>query len=236
MARPVNADGERTRRRILECALELFAERGADAVSIRQLAAASDVSLAMVHHYFGDKDGLYAACVDAMYDELAPLRAELETALAAGGALSTDSEPSKRSEPPAKVPLGTASGHTRALVERAVRVGFRFARGHQRAVRLGLRQVVSRGELDASRQRRVQEPFLEQASQALAAGLGRSARALRLPIQSLVALTARYAASTDRELALVAGLSPPRTRKDSEAAEQAVEDHLVDVALALLTP
>jgi AcrR family transcriptional regulator len=211
MARPVNADGERTRRRILECALELFSEHGADAVSIRQLAAASEVSLAMVHHYFGDKDGLYAACVDAMYDELAGLRVELEQALAAGGPLPE-------------------------LAERAIRAGFRFARRHQRAVRLGLRQVVSRGELDAGRQRRVQEPFLQQVSEALGAGLGRPARALRLPIQSLVALTARYAASTDRELALVAGLPPPRSRKDSEAAEQTVEDHLADVALALLTP
>src|SRR5262245_59972299 len=103
MARPVNADGEKTRRRILERAVALFSEKGADGVSIRELAAASGVSLAMVHHYFGDKDGLYAACIDEMYAELAGLRAELEKALAAGG-------------------------DTEALIDRAMRAGFRFAR------------------------------------------------------------------------------------------------------------
>lgn len=46
---------------IQEEALRLFAEHGADAVSLRQVAAAAGVSPALVVHHFGGKDGLRAA-------------------------------------------------------------------------------------------------------------------------------------------------------------------------------
>ncbi|MGN6131800.1 MAG: TetR/AcrR family transcriptional regulator [Nocardioidaceae bacterium] len=49
---------------IRNAALRLFAERGADAVTVRQIAAAAEVSPALVVHHFGSKDGLRAA-VDA---------------------------------------------------------------------------------------------------------------------------------------------------------------------------
>lgn len=42
-------------------ALRLFAEYGADAVSLRQVAAAAGVSPGLVVHHFGGKDGLRAA-------------------------------------------------------------------------------------------------------------------------------------------------------------------------------
>lgn len=42
-------------------ALRLFAERGLDAVSVRQIAAAAGVSPALVIHHFGSKEGLRAA-------------------------------------------------------------------------------------------------------------------------------------------------------------------------------
>jgi AcrR family transcriptional regulator len=205
MPRPIHADAEATRRRILERAVALFSDQGAGATSIRDIARAADVSLAMVHHYFGSKDGLYAACVDAMYAELAELRAHLEAALGRGGSVAE-------------------------LVERAVREGFRFARAHQTAVRLLMRSVVTAGELDEARQRDVQMPFLGKTSELIAALLARPAADLRLPIQSIVSLTARYALGTERELALVSGLG----ERYAGRAERAVEDHLVSVALAVL--
>ncbi len=53
-----------SRATIRNAALRLFAERGHDAVTVREIAAASGVSPGLVVHHFGSKDGLRAA-VDA---------------------------------------------------------------------------------------------------------------------------------------------------------------------------
>ena len=49
---------------IRNAALRLFAERGHDAVTMREIAAAAGVSPALVVHHFGSKDGLRAAVDD----------------------------------------------------------------------------------------------------------------------------------------------------------------------------
>ncbi|GIH24215.1 putative transcriptional regulator, TetR family protein [Acrocarpospora phusangensis] len=49
---------------IRDRALELFAARGPDGVSVRAVAAAAGVSPALVIHHFGSKDGLRAAVDD----------------------------------------------------------------------------------------------------------------------------------------------------------------------------
>ncbi len=202
VARPVNADAAATRRRILESATQLFSERG-EAGSVREIARSAGVSLAMVHHYFGSKDGLYGACVDAMYAELAELRGHLMGA------------------------LGRAAAPTE-LFERAVREGFRFACAHRPAMRLMMRGVVSRGAIDAARVDEFLVPFLEQASTMLSPLTGREPGALRLPLQSLVFLTGRYAIAEAGELMLITGMDDP------DAALAAVEEHLVASAFALL--
>src|SRR3954452_23035292 len=46
---------------IRNAALRLFAERGHDAVTVREIAVAAGVSPALVVHHFGSKDGLRAA-------------------------------------------------------------------------------------------------------------------------------------------------------------------------------
>ena len=57
--------GDRTARAIIrDEALRLFAGRGPDAVTVRQIAAAAGVSPGLVIHHFGSKDGLRDA-VDA---------------------------------------------------------------------------------------------------------------------------------------------------------------------------
>ena len=48
-----------TKDRLLDAAEELFAERGYDDVSIRDLAAAADVNLAAVNYHFQGKENLY---------------------------------------------------------------------------------------------------------------------------------------------------------------------------------
>ncbi|NJP32344.1 TetR/AcrR family transcriptional regulator [Micromonospora thermarum] len=63
--RPGNPD---TRAAILEAARAAFAERGFDAASIRSIAAAAQVDPALVHHYFGSKDQLFLAAMEAPVD------------------------------------------------------------------------------------------------------------------------------------------------------------------------
>ena len=66
-----------TRERILDNARVLFARNGISNTSIRAVAAAAGVDSALVHHYFGTKEKLFAAAVripiDPM-DIIGPLR------------------------------------------------------------------------------------------------------------------------------------------------------------------
>lgn len=205
MARPVNADARATRRRILDSALVLFAERGPGGSPIREIARSAGVSLAMVHHYFGNKDGLYDACIDTMYADLAEMR---------DGMLA---------EAMAAQPAGLAQ-----VLERSLRRGYRFARDHQPAMRMLLRQVVESGELDAERRERFQLPFLAEATALLTPGDARQATQTRLSLQTLIFTLARYSVSSDRELLTITGTD------DVEVALAAVEDHLAAAGRALL--
>lgn len=59
-----SVDDRTARARVRDAALELFAERGEDAVTMRQIAERADVSAALVVHHFGSKAGLREAVVD----------------------------------------------------------------------------------------------------------------------------------------------------------------------------
>jgi len=66
-----------TRERILTRARELFAQNGIDKTSIRAVAAAAGVDPALVHHYYGTKQQLFAAAIHMPIDPmevLGPLR------------------------------------------------------------------------------------------------------------------------------------------------------------------
>lgn len=56
---PKRADGEESRRRIVYCALKLFAEQGFAKTSTRQIAKDANVNISAISYYFGDKAGLY---------------------------------------------------------------------------------------------------------------------------------------------------------------------------------
>lgn len=63
------AGGENKHERILIEAFELFAQRGYSATSLGQVAVAADISKAGLLHYFGSKQGLFAAVLERR-DEL----------------------------------------------------------------------------------------------------------------------------------------------------------------------
>ncbi len=49
------------RERLVRMAMALFAERGFDGVTVRDIATAADVSVGLINHHFGSKEGLRAA-------------------------------------------------------------------------------------------------------------------------------------------------------------------------------
>ncbi|MGE5695495.1 MAG: TetR/AcrR family transcriptional regulator [Candidatus Sericytochromatia bacterium] len=59
-----------TRGRILDSARELFARNGIDKTSIRAVAAAAGVDPALVHHYYGTKQQLFAAAIHVPVDPM----------------------------------------------------------------------------------------------------------------------------------------------------------------------
>jgi len=59
-----------TRERILVNARALFARNGIDKTSIRSIATAADVDPALVHHYFGTKEQLFAAAIHIPIDPM----------------------------------------------------------------------------------------------------------------------------------------------------------------------
>jgi AcrR family transcriptional regulator len=78
------------RARIRYAALRLFAERGPDGTTIRDIARAAGVSAGLIRHHFGSKDGLRAACDSYVLDQTMRIKeqAVLEGQLANPGFMS----------------------------------------------------------------------------------------------------------------------------------------------------
>ncbi|MFF3774170.1 TetR family transcriptional regulator [Streptomyces sp. NPDC002232] len=76
-SRAGEGSGPDTRTRILEAARAQFAERGYDKTSVRGIAKAAGVDPALVHHYFGTKDEVFAAAVEVSFEPAAVLPAIL---------------------------------------------------------------------------------------------------------------------------------------------------------------
>src|SRR6185369_18016290 len=70
--------GERTREHILDTALGLFIEKGYDATTMREIAAAAECSLGLTYRYFARKEDL----VLALYQRTANEQEEFVHALA----------------------------------------------------------------------------------------------------------------------------------------------------------
>ena len=68
-----------TRDRILASARELFARNGIDRTSIRAVAAGAGVDAALVHHYFGTKQQLFAAAIHLPIDPMVVIAQMRET-------------------------------------------------------------------------------------------------------------------------------------------------------------
>jgi AcrR family transcriptional regulator len=65
--------GEETRRRVHEAAMALFREKGFDATTMRDVAAAAGLSLGAAYHYFPSKEAIVMAFYASLQDEHARL-------------------------------------------------------------------------------------------------------------------------------------------------------------------
>ena len=52
------ADAANGKTRLIKVAMQLFAEKGFDGITVRDIAAAADVSVGLINHHFGSKEGL----------------------------------------------------------------------------------------------------------------------------------------------------------------------------------
>src|SRR5262249_61325981 len=64
------------RAKIAAAAEELFAERGFDGAAIRDIARKAGVNGAMIHYYFGNKEGLYHAMLEGAASRIGSLLIE----------------------------------------------------------------------------------------------------------------------------------------------------------------
>lgn len=69
-----------TRARILEAAREAFARAGFAGARVDRIAAAAPTNVQMIYRYFGDKEGLYRAVLEATYAHLRALEQGLDLA------------------------------------------------------------------------------------------------------------------------------------------------------------
>jgi AcrR family transcriptional regulator len=66
---PSTTKGEETRRRIFECALELFRENGFDATTMQDVAARAEVVKSAAYYYFPGKEAIIQAYYEAVQAE-----------------------------------------------------------------------------------------------------------------------------------------------------------------------
>jgi TetR/AcrR family transcriptional regulator len=69
-ARPQRRDPAATRKKLLTAARREFASRGLAGARVDDIAERAGVNKQLVYHYFGDKDALYLAVLEWVYEEI----------------------------------------------------------------------------------------------------------------------------------------------------------------------
>jgi TetR/AcrR family transcriptional regulator len=78
-ARPIKRrDAAATRARILHAAMQEFAAKGLDATRIEDIADLAGANRRMTYYYFGSKEGLYLAALEAAYFELVEVEERID--------------------------------------------------------------------------------------------------------------------------------------------------------------
>lgn len=143
--------GQRTRARLIEEGMRLFALKGFEAVPTRELASASDANVAAIHFHFGGKAGLYEAVIADVADRLARIYAEAVSGGDTSGAPTEAGRIGGAGVEAASFPVPRADGRIEAEAEQdgpesvgsAARVDGSDESGHSPAAK-SARAMVSR--------------------------------------------------------------------------------------------
>jgi len=178
MGRRSRADGERTRERILDAALPLFAEHGYAGASIRTIAKAAGVNVATLAYHFEDKDGLYLTVVQRLHENLEAGFPEVE--------------------------IGPSPADT---VESIVRTAWAFVMSHRQHIRLLMRNVLDEGGHRDVVMERWTDPLMQRAEAVISVFRPEwTAAERRLLVVTLMHTTARVAVEKPEQHALLVGV------------------------------
>jgi AcrR family transcriptional regulator len=130
-----------TRERILDAAESVFANRGFDAATTREIAALSETNVATTYSYFANKEALYAAVIQRAIEPLIELM---------------DQFAGKRDKP------GAAAGTIHDVLSRLA--------NHQGTTRLVYREIVANGPLAEGLAKALFEPLLDRVCAEIRAG------------------------------------------------------------------
>ncbi len=172
----MQADGETTRRRLIDVAIPAFAQSGYHATTTRSLAKAAQLNGALINHYFAGKRGLYEACVDEVYRRL--------------GARATEA----------------MGGDVLANVEMLMERLYGVARAERDGVRLLVREVLDRGRLSPHTERKHFLPEIERATRMTADLVGVSLVQARTAAVTVGYLLSRFVIQDDRSLVAAFGV------------------------------
>ena len=67
---PIRRDPDASRQRILAAATEMFAEQGLDGARVDEIADRSGMNKRMLYHYFGNKEELFGAVLEELYETI----------------------------------------------------------------------------------------------------------------------------------------------------------------------
>ena len=129
-----------TKARILDAAEEVFAQRGFEGASTREIAARADVNISSLHYHWASKETLYVAVFRDVFERiLAHLESTITPLLASEAPREADGD----------------------VVDRIMRELFDFFAGQPTIPRLLLRRIVEVGGLDYGLERDVLGPAWE---------------------------------------------------------------------------
>jgi TetR/AcrR family transcriptional regulator len=75
----VSVEKTDSRSKLMEVGTQLFAEKGLNGVSVRELTQAAETSISMISYHFGSKEGLYSAVLQQQFDCFKEIKAIRET-------------------------------------------------------------------------------------------------------------------------------------------------------------